>query len=175
MTTNQDVLNSWKEVASYMGRGVRTVQRWERELGLPVRRPRGKSRSAVIAFRGELDQWLHRAPSDLLQQSSVEESMPARPSSPLIKSDRHAELHDRTETLMGTTRILLSRSTVLCAQLKSLREKIDRTVKLTSVHVNRNAKSVGLEVITKPDGGGKMAAHAELPQPLFHKHPAIAS
>ena len=33
-------LNTWKEIATYMGRGVRTVQRWERELGLPVRRPR---------------------------------------------------------------------------------------------------------------------------------------
>jgi hypothetical protein len=56
------VLNSWKEIATYMGRGVRTVQRWERELGLPVRRPRAKSRSAVIALAADLDEWLHRAP-----------------------------------------------------------------------------------------------------------------
>lgn len=52
------VLNSWKEIASYLGRGVRTVQRWEQELGLPVHRPKGKDRSAVLAFREELDQWL---------------------------------------------------------------------------------------------------------------------
>ncbi len=58
----EKVLNSWKEIAAYLGRGVRTVQRWERELGLPVRRPRGKSRSAVIALAADLDQWLHRAP-----------------------------------------------------------------------------------------------------------------
>jgi hypothetical protein len=58
----EQVLNSWKEIAAYMGRGVRTVQRWERELGLPVRRPRGRSRSAVIALAADLDQWLHRAP-----------------------------------------------------------------------------------------------------------------
>lgn len=56
MTAN--VLNSWKEIAHYLGRGVRTVQRWERDLGLPVRRPRGRSRSAVIAIPSELDQWL---------------------------------------------------------------------------------------------------------------------
>ncbi len=31
------VLNSWKEIACYLGRGVRTVQRYERDLGLPVR------------------------------------------------------------------------------------------------------------------------------------------
>ena len=35
------VLSSWKDIARYMGKGVRTVQRWERHLGLPVRRPNG--------------------------------------------------------------------------------------------------------------------------------------
>src|SRR5215469_14961462 len=53
-----DILNSWKEVAGYVGRGVRTVQRWEVELGFPVRRPRGKNRSAVIALKPEIDLWL---------------------------------------------------------------------------------------------------------------------
>ncbi len=54
----QVILNSWKEIAVYIGRGVRTVQRWERELALPVRRPRGKARSAVIAVPSEVDEWL---------------------------------------------------------------------------------------------------------------------
>jgi hypothetical protein len=57
------VLNSWKEIATYLGRGVRTVQRWEAELNLPVHRPRGKTRSAVVAFRQELDAWLQCTPS----------------------------------------------------------------------------------------------------------------
>lgn len=52
------VLNSWKEVAGYLKRGVRTVQRWEADLGLPVRRPRGKKRSAVIAICSEIDDWI---------------------------------------------------------------------------------------------------------------------
>lgn len=51
-------LNSWKEIARYMGRSVRTVQRWERELKLPVHRPRRKVHSPVCAFRHELDGWL---------------------------------------------------------------------------------------------------------------------
>jgi hypothetical protein len=63
---NSEVLNSWKEIAAYMGRGVRTVQRWERELGLPVRRPRGKERSAVIALTTDLDRWLHKVPQGTL-------------------------------------------------------------------------------------------------------------
>jgi phage terminase Nu1 subunit (DNA packaging protein) len=57
-----DILNSWKEIAGYLGRGLRTAQRWERELGLPVRRPRGRSRTAVFALRKELDIWLHDCP-----------------------------------------------------------------------------------------------------------------
>jgi excisionase family DNA binding protein len=54
------ILNSWKEIASYLGRGVRTVQRWEHDSALPVHRPKGKDRSAVLALREELDAWLHR-------------------------------------------------------------------------------------------------------------------
>jgi hypothetical protein len=52
------VLSSWKEIASYLGKGVRTVQRWETGMGLPVRRPRPKSSGVVLAFSDELDDWL---------------------------------------------------------------------------------------------------------------------
>ena len=46
----------------YLGRGVRTVQRWEAQLGLPIHRPAGKDHSAVLAFSSELDQWLDSRP-----------------------------------------------------------------------------------------------------------------
>jgi hypothetical protein len=62
VTIHSGVLNSWKEIATYLGRGVRTVQRWEAELQLPVHRPRGKNRSAVMAFRAELNEWLSHTP-----------------------------------------------------------------------------------------------------------------
>jgi hypothetical protein len=53
------VLTSWKDIARYMGKGVRTVQRWEHQLGLPVRRPTGAQyKSAVLVDRSELDAWL---------------------------------------------------------------------------------------------------------------------
>jgi hypothetical protein len=51
-------LQSWKEIASELNRGVRTVQRWERKLGLPVRRMGSGSRCPVFAFKDELDSWL---------------------------------------------------------------------------------------------------------------------
>jgi PAS domain-containing protein len=50
-------LNSWKEIADYLGRSVRTVQRWEARYGLPVRHRAGK-RTSVFALEAELDSWL---------------------------------------------------------------------------------------------------------------------
>lgn len=52
------VLTSWKEIARYLGKGVRTVQRWEASFGLPVRRAHGDSCSAVIALTDEIDAWI---------------------------------------------------------------------------------------------------------------------
>lgn len=50
-------LDSWKEIANYLKRGARTVQRWEREEGLPVHRLRHDKLGSVYAFRSELDAW----------------------------------------------------------------------------------------------------------------------
>ena len=69
------LLNSWKEIANHLGRGVRTVQRWERELGLPVRRPWGRSRSTVMAMSDELDLWLRTAPKKALNEASNNEGL----------------------------------------------------------------------------------------------------
>src|SRR5215469_15912380 len=52
------MLNSWKEIANYLGRGVRTVQRWEREQGLPVHRIGNGKRSPVFATMAELKFWI---------------------------------------------------------------------------------------------------------------------
>lgn len=51
------ILGSWKEIAQYLGKGVRTVQRWEHELKLPVHRPSGARKGVVIAFPEELEKW----------------------------------------------------------------------------------------------------------------------
>jgi len=53
----QERLNSWKEIAAYLNRGARTVQRWEREEGLPVRRLRHDKLGSVYAYKSELDAW----------------------------------------------------------------------------------------------------------------------
>src|SRR6266446_1107618 len=62
---NETRLESWGEIASYLRRDVRTVQGWERTLGLPVRRLHVGKISSVYAYRSELDKWyLERQPPD---------------------------------------------------------------------------------------------------------------
>src|SRR5450759_1385660 len=50
-------LDSWKEIAAYLKRGARTVQRWEREEGLPVHRLPHEKLGSVYAYPAELDAW----------------------------------------------------------------------------------------------------------------------
>ncbi|MEI6244927.1 MAG: hypothetical protein WCQ64_07750, partial [Acidobacteriota bacterium] len=57
-TNPADRLDSWKAIGEYLGRDVRTLQRWESQ-GLPVRRVAGGGRgSSVFAYKSEIDAWL---------------------------------------------------------------------------------------------------------------------
>jgi tetratricopeptide (TPR) repeat protein len=58
-------LEGWKEIAEYFGRTVRTIQRWEREQELPVRRHLHNSGSTVYAFVEDLASWLGRRAPEL--------------------------------------------------------------------------------------------------------------
>jgi len=61
-------LDSWKEIAAYLKRGTRTVQRWEREAGLPVHRLQHEKLGSVYAWRAELDAWWKGRGSELEKQ-----------------------------------------------------------------------------------------------------------
>jgi hypothetical protein len=61
-STSTHILSGWKDIANYLGKGVRTVQRYEEELRLPVRRPAGKPRGSVVATAAELDAWVAARP-----------------------------------------------------------------------------------------------------------------
>ena len=51
-------LDSWKEIAAYLGRDVTTVQRWEKRETMPVHRHVHAKRGSVYALAPELDAWL---------------------------------------------------------------------------------------------------------------------
>jgi TolB-like protein len=52
-----DRLDSWKEIAAYLGRQVRTVNLWESTENLPVHRHQHSKRGTVYAFKSEIDKW----------------------------------------------------------------------------------------------------------------------
>jgi Tol biopolymer transport system component len=50
-------LESWKQIAAYLQRDVRTAKRWEKSEGLPVHRHVHQARSSIYAYPSELDAW----------------------------------------------------------------------------------------------------------------------
>jgi len=65
-------LDSWKEIAAFLGRGVRTVQRWEEVERLPVHRHVHSHGGTVFAYKSELRTW-----SSQRQTVAVAEQLPA--------------------------------------------------------------------------------------------------
>ena len=52
-----DRLESWKAIASFFGREVRTVQLWEQHEALPVHRHFHRRQGSVYAYKSELQAW----------------------------------------------------------------------------------------------------------------------
>lgn len=50
-------MDSWKAIASYLNRDLRTVQRWEKEEGLPVWRHPHLKASSVHASKAQIEEW----------------------------------------------------------------------------------------------------------------------
>ena len=102
----RQILNGWKEISNHIKRGVRTAQRWEDCLGMPVHRPALKDRSAVVAFTDELDRWLSRTVSDTLDANAEgsEETL--------------ERMHNNLSTLARHTSELASQTIALQEQMK---------------------------------------------------------
>src|SRR5713101_1400832 len=74
--TDEPRLESWGEIAAYLRREIRTVQRWEKYQGLPVRRLQIGKLGSVYAYRSELDKWYReRQPHAENGEEDVEEAL----------------------------------------------------------------------------------------------------
>lgn len=107
----REYLTSWKEIAEYMRCGVRTVQRYEREFGLPVRRPTGKSRGSVMATRAEIDAWIAAGPiRDTFRLTLIERNARTRSHANNIESGVLAmrKLKEQMQALRLETRSALN-------------------------------------------------------------------
>ena len=68
-------LQSWKEIAAYLRRDVRTVQRWEKQEGLPVHRHVHNKLSSVYAEKSELEAWWKNRKAQLEEERKVDEEV----------------------------------------------------------------------------------------------------
>jgi TolB-like protein/Tfp pilus assembly protein PilF len=85
----EDRLDSWKEIAAYLGRDVTTVQRWEKRETMPVHRHQHDKRGSVYALASELDAWLQsrRQPTAEEQPETEKEQQPEAP----VEADTDAD------------------------------------------------------------------------------------
>ncbi len=110
-----EYLKGWKELAAYMSRGVRTVQRWEKDLGLPVHRPKRSNRGAVVAVRGEVDAWLHRTPVRAQDERPLVRQSNGEGDAPLIR--------DSVAEVLAQQQVLWQQSRILRQMCRSLRQE----------------------------------------------------
>jgi tetratricopeptide (TPR) repeat protein len=67
-------LDSWKEIAAYLRRSVRSAKRWEKEQQLPIHRHHHGQRDSVYAYRTELDSWWENRGAKLVDQNGADEA-----------------------------------------------------------------------------------------------------
>src|SRR5262245_40477269 len=73
-TPGDERLDSWKEIAAYLRREVRTLHRWEAQEGLPIHRHLHKERGSVYAYKSELDSWWNNRRAVLERPTTAVES-----------------------------------------------------------------------------------------------------
>jgi tetratricopeptide (TPR) repeat protein len=72
---NKKRLDSWKGIAAFLGRSLRTVQRWHECNGLPVHHF-GGHKGSVFAYEEEIDQWLASLSAEpAAEQARAEETL----------------------------------------------------------------------------------------------------
>lgn len=112
-------LTCWKDIAQYLGKGVRTVQRWEQDFGLPVCRPTGVDhKSAVIAHRHDLDAWMESRWSKRISTGKTPKpdlGPPRPPLNQLIAASQH--LRSTHSLLLEETTIALETLVESCNEL----------------------------------------------------------
>lgn len=118
------VFRSWKSIAAYLNRGVRTVQRWHSDLQLPVHQVKAQSRSQVFAYKAELDQWLQKCAhtnSSSGEDRLAPEARPirtvvARTSKLLFMASRQ---HDQIASINATVRRMVEREKARAGAVKT--------------------------------------------------------
>jgi Tol biopolymer transport system component len=118
--SDTDRLESWKEIAVFIGRDERTAMRWE-EKGMPVRRDPGKR---VYGSRAEIRRWIVRHPETALNDEEAGGNKGFRDSITKVESEisnrRSRERDDAPPTNPGRRRILWAAGTIFAILVVAL-------------------------------------------------------
>jgi len=92
-----DRLDSWKEIAAYLKKEVRTVQRWEKSSDLPVRRLVHGKQGTVFAYKSELEAWWRESQRELDHEEDRSDAGADPSSSNVVELAFAADLPDKRE------------------------------------------------------------------------------
>ena len=113
-------LNSWKEIAHYLDRGVRTIQRWEHGLGLPVHRIGKGKRCPVFATSSELNVWL-----STIEGNRISKPPHVEPAGiPSVGNPRIASLRQLRLTLQNLRQTLAENSALQRRQTQLVKQQL---------------------------------------------------
>jgi len=144
--SGSDRLDSWKEIAAYLRRSVRTVRRWEASEGLPVHRQMHQSQASVHAFAAEIDAWQQRrnlAPTSLAPAPVVapDPSLSERASIAVLPFGFLGPDRQQEYIADGFTEEVIA----ALSKIRSLRI-ISRTSSMALKGTTKNARAIGEEL-----------------------------
>jgi hypothetical protein len=146
LKTSPGTLHSWKEIAQYLDRGVRTIQRWEHGLGLPVHRIGKGKRSPVFATASELNFWLSTVVERPSKPPQLEPAFARGVDNPRIRSLRQScqTMRNLSHTMAENCARQRKQAELARAQIDKLRLHINRAAPLGNLAIS-SPLSLGVE------------------------------
>jgi TolB-like protein/Tfp pilus assembly protein PilF len=140
-------LDSWKAIAAYLKRDVRTVQRWERYEGLPVHRKLHGKLSSIYAYTSELDAWWSEGRSSSPSEAAPD-AIPQRPLLAVLPLRNLSGNHEQDYFSEGLTEELISQlSRLNPQQLGVIARGSAMRYKDTAKDIHQIARELGVSYI----------------------------
>jgi len=143
MDKKSEIIKSWKDIASYLGVGIRTAQRWTHDRGLPVKQPGASRRTAVLAISDEIDRWLVETSIRRPNRAVEEPELAASIATSLLwsRSSRPRQPEREVEVLLELVRLMAGN---------------DQSTALSTIATNAlslcKAESAGFSLLETKDG-----------------------
>ena len=140
-------LDSWKAIAAYLKRDVRTVQRWERYEHLPVHRKLHGKLSSIYAYTSELDAWWNDGRSGPPSEPAPD-AIPQRPLLAVLPLRNLSGNHEQDYFSEGLTEELISQlSRLNPQQLGVIARGSAMRYKDTAKDIHQIARELGVSYI----------------------------